>query len=63
METKTSKFDIAMEQLDRIAAQLQRGLISQKDFDGQRLLILVELSIASINEFAIKSDNEFDRGE
>jgi hypothetical protein len=51
METKTSKFDIAMEQLDRIAAQLQRGLISQKDFDGQRLLILVELSIASVNEF------------
>lgn len=51
METKTSKFDIAIEQLDKISNQLNRGLISKKDFDGQRLLILVELAITAINEF------------
>jgi hypothetical protein len=51
METKTSKFDIALEQLAKIDYQLQRGLISQSDFHGQRLLILIDLSIESVNEF------------
>ena len=51
METKTSKYDIAIEQLDKIANQLQRGLISQKDHDSQRLIILIDLSIASTKEF------------
>lgn len=51
METRTDKYEIAIEQLDRIANQLQRGLISKKDYDGQRLIILVELSIASVKTF------------
>ena len=51
METKTSKYDIAIEQLDKIANQLQRGMITKKDYDGQRLIILIELSIASTKEF------------
>jgi hypothetical protein len=51
MEPKTSKYDDAIEQLDKIANQLEKGLISQKDFESQRLIILVDLSITSINEF------------
>lgn len=51
MDPKTSKYDVAMEQLDKILNQLGRGLISKKDYDGQRLIILIELGNAVINEF------------
>lgn len=53
METKTSKYDIAIEKLDRIADQLQKGMISKNDYDGQRLIILIELGNAAIKEFNI----------
>lgn len=51
MNLTESKFDVAMEQLDKIANQLERGLISKNDFDTQRLIILVELTIKAVNEF------------
>lgn len=51
MEYNASKYDIAIEQLDKITNQLGMGLINKKDFDGQRLIILIELSIASVKEF------------
>lgn len=56
MGNRISKYDIAIEQLDRLANQLQRGLISKKDHDDQRLIVLVELAIASTKEF-IKDHN------
>lgn len=51
METENDKFEIAMKQLDNLNNQLQRGLINQKDFYGQRLIVLVDLSIRSVEEF------------
>lgn len=51
MSFKESKFDIAMEQLDKISSQLEKQLISKQDFNTQRLIILAELSIKSVNEF------------
>lgn len=51
METENDKFEIAMKQLDNLNNQLQRGLINQKDFYGERLIVLVDLSIRSVEEF------------
>jgi hypothetical protein len=36
----------ALSQLNRVDIQLASGLISKRDFDAQRLLILVDLLIA-----------------
>ena len=51
MNLNESKIDIAVEQLDKIANQLERGLISKSDFNTQRLIILTELVIKTVNEF------------
>lgn len=51
MKETISKFDIAIEHLNKISSQLQRGLISQRDFDAQQLFILVDLANACVNEF------------
>lgn len=48
METdieNTSVFEIAMNQLDKIADQLEKGRINKYDYDGQRLIILIDLVI------------------
>ncbi len=51
MEAENDKFEIAMKQLDNLTNQLQRGLINQTDFYGQRLLVLIDLSVASVEQF------------
>ena len=56
MEAENDKFEIAMKQLDNLTNQLQRGLINQTDFYGQRLLVLIDLSIASVKEFIKQVD-------
>lgn len=58
METENDKFEIAMKQLDNLTNQLQRGLINQKDFYGQRLIVLIDLSIASVKEFIEETTGE-----
>jgi hypothetical protein len=48
METNienTSVFEIAMNQLDKIAFQLTKGLINKNSYDVQRLCILIDLVI------------------
>jgi hypothetical protein len=46
METEAeSFFDTATTQLDKIAAQLQKGSINKNDFETQRLIILIDLVI------------------
>jgi len=48
METNienTSVFEIAMNQLDKIAFQLRKGLINKNSYDVQRLCILIDLVI------------------
>jgi hypothetical protein len=58
METeieKPSVFDIAMNHLDKIANQLERGMISKNDYDGQRLIILIDLVI---NQSKIHKDKD-----
>lgn len=42
---EVSVFEIAMNQLDKIADQLQMGRINKYDYDGQRLIILIDLII------------------
>ena len=42
---EVSVFEIAMNHLDKIASQLQRGSINKNDFDTQRLIILIDLII------------------
>jgi hypothetical protein len=41
----TSVFEIAMIQLDKIADQLEKRWINKKDYDTQRLIILIDLII------------------
>lgn len=48
METdieNTSVFEIAMNQLDKIALQLAKGWINKNSYDVQRLIILIDLVI------------------
>lgn len=48
METdieNTSVFEIAMNQLDKIALQLTKGWINKNSYDVQRLCILIDLVI------------------
>jgi hypothetical protein len=48
METNienTSVYEIAMNQLDKIAFQLRKGLINKNSYDVQRLCILIDLVI------------------
>ena len=52
---KPSLFDIAMNHLDKIANQLERGLINKNDYDGQRLIILIDLVI---NQSKIHKDKD-----
>ena len=42
---EVSVFEIAMNQLDKIADQLENGRINKYDYDGQRLIILIDLII------------------
>lgn len=42
---EVSVFEIAMNQLDKIADQLEKGRINKYDYDGQRLIILIDLII------------------
>jgi hypothetical protein len=52
---KPSLFDTAMNHLDKIANQLERGMINKNDYDGQRLIILIDLVI---NQSKIHKDKD-----
>ena len=60
METNienTSVFEIAMNQLDKIAFQLTKGLINKNSYDVQRLCILIDLVI-NYEKVVKKEDGE-----
>lgn len=60
METNienTSVFEIAMNQLDKIAFQLTKGLINKNSYDVQRLCILIDLVI-NYKKVVKKEDGE-----
>lgn len=54
---EVSVFEIAMNQLDKIADQLQMGRINKNDYDGQRLIILIDL-IINYDKVAMKADSK-----
>ena len=60
METdieNTSVFEIAMNQLDKIALQLTKGWINKNRYDVQRLIILIDLVI-NYEKVVKKEDGE-----
>ena len=52
-----SVFEIAMNQLDKIAGQLEKGRINKYDYDGQRLIILIDL-IINYDKVTMKADSK-----
>ncbi len=54
---EVSVFEIAMNQLDKIADQLARGRINKYDYDGQRLIILIDL-IINYDKVTMKVDGK-----
>lgn len=44
--------EIATKQLSNIIAQVVKGRISEKDANTQALLVICELKMATMNEFA-----------
>jgi hypothetical protein len=54
---EVSVFEIAMNQLDKIADQLEKGRINKYDYDGQRLIILIDL-IINYDKVAMKADSK-----
>jgi hypothetical protein len=54
---EVSVFEIAMNQLDKIADQLVRGRINKYDYDGQRLIILIDL-IINYDKVTMKVDGK-----
>lgn len=57
MEHVISKFDVAINQLDKITMQFRRGIIDKSDFDAQRLIILIDLANKAI-EFESDKGNQ-----
>ena len=54
---EVSVFEIAMNQLDKIADQLENGRINKYDYDGQRLIILIDL-IINYDKVTMKADSK-----
>jgi hypothetical protein len=54
---EVSVFEIAMNQLDKIADQLEKGRINKYDYDGQRLIILIDL-IINYDKVTMKADSK-----
>lgn len=51
MNSKNNYIQLAIEHLEKIGKQLEKGMISQNDYNQQRLLILVDLKVNTINNY------------